>query len=126
MSLLSGQDSICSVPPFSSYMIRCFNHQSDCSKANSYVLNIHKYVLCIYVCMYGFFYSTFTCPFTNYLHSSMISTFTWVLRTKSGVALTTAVDSSIVHTPWKKRKHKMLGRAQDPRANGAWLSKLIE
>ena len=29
-------------------------------------------------------------------------------------------------TVWKLTNNKTLGRAQDPRANGAWLSKLTE
>ena len=34
-----GRDSICSIPPFSFYLIKVLiNDQSDCSKADSYVL----------------------------------------------------------------------------------------
>ena len=57
----------------------------------------------IFICMYRcIVFSMVICASTNYLDSATNST--WVLRTKSEVALTTAADSSIVHTLWKKRK----------------------
>ena len=55
---------------------------------NVYIQFIRKYV--------SFFYGTFMCASTNDLDSA----------TFSGVALTTAVDNSITHTPCKKRKQK--------------------
>ena len=40
--ILKDRDSICSVPPFSSYVIKVLvNDQSDCSKVDSYVLIKH-------------------------------------------------------------------------------------
>ena len=55
----------------------------------------------MYICIV---FSMVMCASTNYLDSATNST--WVLRTKSEVALTTAADSSIVHTLWKKMKEK--------------------
>ena len=66
-------------------------------------MEIRDIYIYMYVHMYSFFYGTFMCASTNYLDSGMTANFTWVLRTKSKVALTTAADSSIVHT-LKKRK----------------------
>ena len=52
------------------------------------------------VCMYSFFYGTFTRASTNYIDTARRTAhFTRVRE-----ALTNAVDSSIAHTLWKKRK----------------------
>ena len=67
----------------------------------SNVQNLQKIYL--YICIY-FFYGTFTCASTNYLDNATNSTFMRVLRTKSEIAQTTSVDSSIAHTLWKKKK----------------------
>ena len=56
--------------------------------------------ICLYVCMYNFFYGTFTRVAMNNLDSMRWTAhFMW-----AGVALTNASNSSIAHTPWKKRK----------------------
>ena len=62
-----------------------------------------KSVIYIFICMYSFFYGTFTRTSTNNLDSVTNSTFH---ACGVGVALTNAADSSIAHTPRKKRKIK--------------------
>ena len=53
-----------------------------------------------YVCLYSFFYGTFTRVSMNNLESSTNSIFHSGWR----VDLTNTADSSIAHTLWKKRK----------------------
>ena len=54
-----------------------------------------KSAIYIFICMYSFFYGTFTCTSTNNLDCAM--------NCLAGVALTNTADSSIAHIPWKKR-----------------------
>ena len=67
----------------------------------------------IFIYMYSFFYGTFTCASMNYLDSAMQALFTRALRTSSGVAPTTAADSSIAHNTPRKIRGKTLNRRQE-------------
>ena len=66
----------------------------------------------LYLCMYSFFYGTFTRVSTNNLDSVMNGTFDI-----AGIALTNATDSNIAHTlrekpdriSWKYKKNKKNG-----------------
>ena len=69
----------------------------------SNVQNLQKIYL--YICIY-FFYGTFSSHARLLITLTMPRTahFMRVLRTKSEIAQTTSVDSSIAHTLWKKKK----------------------
>ena len=63
-------------------------------------INSVKWKSAIYVCMYSVFYDMFSCASMNNLDSST----NWTFHTGWRVDLTNTADSSIAHTPWKKRK----------------------